>query len=265
MTTHSTAKLIQADTVSTAWHDAVKTVRSVADHRVFHLVVTIDQPLAEEAAIRDEVDKLLANRGLQTVDTVASTIMPVALAGLCSTHDELVKRYRDRYEVIKRFPKNSWGTYFGRLVAYPIGHDKRPAPVDQLAPVIKALRGRQAVAAQYETAVATAEDMSGPSEIIDPGVLIHHPTRGRHGRGAPCLSTVAFQRDADRVHAIAHYRSHFLIERAYGNYLGLGWLVRYIAEQSGLRAGQLTVVAGYAQIDGALSDVDETLHRIAAL
>ena len=256
-------KLIQADTVSAAWYDAVRTTRAAPGHKVFHLVVSIEQPLTEDETIRNEMDKLLADRGLQTVDTVASTIMPAALAELCHTHDDLVARYRDRYEVIMRFPKNSWGTYFGRLVAYPVGHGNRPAPVDQLAPVIKALRGPQVVAAQYETAVATAEDMAGPSEILDPGVLIHHPTRGRHGRGAPCLSNIAFQREANRVHAIAHYRSHFLIERAYGNYLGLAWLVRYVAGQAGLGVGHLTVVAGYAQIDGWVSDVDETLNRIA--
>ena len=258
-------KLIQADTVSTAWYDAVRATRAVAGHKVFHLIVTIEKPLAEDEAIRHEVDKLLANRGNQTVDTVASTIMPAALAELCNTHDELVERYRDRYEVIMRFPKNSWGTYFGRLVAYPIGHDRRPAPVDQLAPVIKALRGPRVLAAQHETAIATAEDMAGASEVMDPGALIHHPTRGRHGRGGPCLSNIAFQREADCVHAIAHYRSHYLVERAYGNYLGLGCLVQYVAEQAGLRLGRLTVVAGYAQIDGRVSDVDETLNRIAAL
>jgi hypothetical protein len=196
---------------------------------------------------------------------VANTIMPAALADLCRTHDELVTRYRDRYEIIKRFPKNSWGTYFGRLVAYPIGQDKRPAPIDQLAPVIKSLRGPRVMAAQHETAVATAEDMAGPSETIDPGALIHHPSRGRHGRGGPCLSNIAFQREANRVHAIAHYRSHYLIERAYGNYLGLGWLIRYVAQQAGLGVGRLTVVAGHARIDGPVSDVDETLNRIAGL
>lgn len=258
-------KLIQADTVSTAWYEAVRTARAATDHKVYHLIVSIEHPLAEEEAARHEVEKLLAERGLQTVETVANTIMPTGLAELCDTHDELVRRYRDRYDLIMRFPKNSWGTYFGRLVAYPVGHGKRPAPVDQLAPVIKALRSSRVVAAQYETAIATAEDIGGPSEIIDPGVLIHHPTRGRHGRGGPCLSTIAFQREADHVHAIAHYRSHYLIERAYGNYLGLGWLIRHVAEQAGLRIGRLTVVAGYAQIDGRVSDVDQTLLRIGEL
>ncbi|MEU0509149.1 hypothetical protein [Amycolatopsis sp. NPDC006125] len=256
-------KPIQASTVSEAWYRAVTATRATADNKVFHLVVSIEDPIAEHEAARQEVDKLLANRGLQTIDTVANTIMPTALAQLCDTHEELVEKYRARYEVIQRFPKNSWGTYFGRLVAYPIGSGKHPAPVDQLAPVIKALHGDRVIRAQYETAVATAGDAARPSEINDPGILIHHPSRGRHGRGGPCLSNIAFQREADRVHAVAHYRSHYLVERAYGNYLGLGRLVRYVAKQAGLNVGHLTVVAGYAQIDGPLSDLDQTLSRIS--
>jgi hypothetical protein len=256
--------LIQAQTVSAAWCDAVRATRSAEDQKLYHLIVSVERPLAEDQQVREEMDKLLAVRGLQRVETVANTIMPAALAQMCGTHDELVHRYRDLYPKIQRFPKNSWGTYFGRLVAYPIGHDKNPAPVDQLAPVITALSGSRVLAAQHEVAVATAEDMAGLAEVIDPGAIIHHPTRGRRGRGGPCLTNVAFQRQADRVHAIAHYRSHYLIERAYGNYLGLGRLLRYVASQAGLEVGRLTVVAGYAQIDGRVSDVDQTLDRMAA-
>ena len=254
---------IQADTVSAAWYKAVTATRAVAGHRVFHLIVTITDPVAEDEVTRHEVDKLLANLGLQTVETVANTIMPTGLAALCRTHEQLVAKYRGSYGVIQRFPKNSWGTYFGRLVAYPVGSERHPAPFDQLAPVIKALRGERVIGANYETAIATAEDAAEPMEIRDPGTLIHHPARGRHGRGGPCLSNVAFQREADQVHAVAHYRSHYLLERAYGNYLGLGQLVRYVAQQAELEVGRLTVVAGYAQIEGHLSDLGTTLDRIA--
>jgi hypothetical protein len=48
---------------------------------------------------------------------------------------------------------------------------------------------------------------------------------------------------------MAHYRSQLMIERAYGNYLGLGQLLSYIAAQAGLRCGELTVTAGYAVLD----------------
>jgi hypothetical protein len=40
-----------------------------------------------------------------------------------------------------------------------------------------------------------------------------------------------------------------MVQRAYGNYVGLGRLLAYVAEQSGLRTGHLTVVAGLAQIE----------------
>jgi hypothetical protein len=256
--------LIQAQTVSAAWCDAVRAARATAGHKLYHLIVSLEQPLAEDQHVRREMDMLLATRQLQKVETVANTIMPAALAEMCDTHNELVHRYRKRYPVIRRFPKNSWGTYFGRLIAYPVGHDKNPAPVDQLAPVIKALSGPRVLAAQHEAVVATAADVAEQAEVIDPGAIIHHPTRGRHGRGGPCLTNVAFQRQANLVHAVAHYRSHYLVERAYGNYLGLGRLLRYVACQAGLEVGRLTVVAGYAQIDGRVSDVDQALDRIAA-
>jgi len=276
-----TTTLIEEKTVSAGWCEAIRAARTAKDQKLYHLIVSIEQPLAEDQLVRDEVDALLAARGLQSVDTVANTIMPAALARTCGTHEELVRRYRDRYPRIRRFPKNSWGTYFGRLVAYPIGHGKNPAPVDQLAPVITGLRRSRVLAAQHEVAVATADDIAGPvedtadghdqgveadqvSEVSDPGSIIHHPTRGQRGRGGPCLTNVAFQREAGHVHAIAHYRSHYLVERAYGNYLGLGRLLGYVAGQAGLEVGRLTVVAGYAQIDGRVSDVDRTIDRIAA-
>lgn len=253
---------IQADTVSAAWYEAVTAMRAIAEHKAFHLIVTINDPVAEDEVTRHEVDKLLANLGLQTVETVANTIMPTGLAAVCQTHEQLVEKYRASYPVIRRFKKNSWGTYFGRLIAYPLGSDKHPAPFDQLGPVIKALRGERVIGANYETALVTAEDAAEPSENVDPAILIHHPTRGRHGRGGPCLSNVAFQREGNQVHAVAHYRSHYLLERAYGNYLGLGHLVRYVAQQADLEVGRLTVVAGYAQIEGHLSDLDTTLSHI---
>lgn len=65
-----------------------------------------------------------------------------------------------------------------------------------------------------------------------------------------CLSHCSFQLDrTGKVHALATYRSHFMTERAYGNYLGLGRLLGYVSAQSGLRPGTLCVVAGYAQIE----------------
>lgn len=257
--------LVSADSVSVAWLNAVHAARAESGNRLFHLVVTITDPLAEHAGARREIEALLRNCNLQSIDTVANTIMPAAWARMFRSHGEVVDRYRARYERITRFPKNSWGTYFGRLVAYPIGSGRRTAPVDQLGPIITALRASRIVAAQYEAAVTTALEASDNDTDCAPGLggIIHHPTHGSHGRGGPCLSHVSFQRAANRVHAVANYRSQYLVERAYGNYLGLGRLLKYVADHAGLQPGELTVVTGYAQLDQKLSVLDRTLVSIS--
>ena len=57
------------------------------------------------------------------------------------------------------------------------------------------------------------------------------------------------------MHALAQYRSQYLVHRAYGNYLGLGRLLDYVATAAGLRTGELTVVAGYIQMESPFTAV----------
>ncbi|MBT2466138.1 hypothetical protein J7E92_32415 [Streptomyces sp. ISL-63] len=44
-----------------------------------------------------------------------------------------------------------------------------------------------------------------------------------------------------------------MVTRAYGNYLGLGRLLAYLAKHAEVSPGALTVVAGHAQIEGDIS------------
>jgi len=48
---------------------------------------------------------------------------------------------------------------------------------------------------------------------------------------------------------VAHYRSQYLIQRGYGNYLGLSRLLCYVCRTADLRVGQLMVVAGSVRVD----------------
>jgi thymidylate synthase len=67
--------------------------------------------------------------------------------------------------------------------------------------------------------------------------------------GFPCLSGCSFQLDHGIVHLLAHYRYEYLIQRGYGNYLGLARLLNYVATSAGLIAGQMTIVTGRAHVD----------------
>ena len=49
-----------------------------------------------------------------------------------------------------------------------------------------------------------------------------------------------------RLHLLAVYRSHDFISRAYGNYLGLGRVLHFVAQESGVSAGELTCVSASA-------------------
>lgn len=233
------------------------------DRTGLHTVVRIANPLSDNRVFRAELDRLPTAHGHQPLETIASTLFPAALAARCTGPGELAERYRKMYPVVKRYPGNRLGTYFGRLVDYP-GASK--TGVDQLGTVIDRLRSQAAgtrMAAAYEIDLATASDSA---QETGSELLVHAAGKDNGYRGFPCLSHISFQLARDsRVHAAALYRSHYMFERAYGNYLGLGRLLAYIAQQAQLGCGTLTVVAGHARLDGPVSQLRPLLSGTSPL
>ncbi|MEV7872469.1 hypothetical protein AB0P17_41625 [Streptomyces sp. NPDC088124] len=230
-----------------------------------HTVVRIADPTSDDPVFRAELDRLRTARRFEPTETIASTLFPAALAARCTGPVELAERYRRMYPVLKRYPGNRHGTYFGRLVSYPAASE---AGVDQLGTVIKRLRSQAAgtrMTAAYEIDIAEAAE---DTEESSSGLLVHAAGQDNGYRGFPCLSHISFQLDRNgRVHAAALYRSHYMFERAYGNYLGLGRLLAYIAHQAGLDRGNLTVMAGHARLDGPITQLRPLLtgtSRLAA-
>jgi hypothetical protein len=244
--------------VSSAWLAAC---RAMADGSpvAYHTVVRIEDPLAEDPAVRAAVDGILQAAGLQPVKTVANTIFPQAVAVTSRDHLDLARRYTEMLPSLRRLSgANTWGTYFGRLVSYP----GPGGPVNQLDAIItrlsseaaKAGTGTGPLTAAYEAAFAAPREGDGVASqdgcLAALHVQVRVPGQDSRVRGFPCLSHCSFQLDrSGTLHAMAHYRSQVMVERAYGNYVGLGRLLGYIAGQAGLRTGELTVTAGYATLD----------------
>ncbi|WP_327222606.1 hypothetical protein OG229_38535 [Streptomyces platensis] len=215
-----------------------------------HTVVRITDPTTDDVAFRAELDRMRIGKGHEPIETVASTLFPADLARRITDHDELVTRYRAMYPRLRRYPGNAHGTYFGRLVAYP---GVKKAEIDQVGNIINRLRKQASstgpMTAAYEVDVAHTADGEPPAEL-----LVHAADRDNLYRGFPCLSHCSFQLDRDgRVHVAALYRSHYMFERAYGNYLGLGRLLSYIADRADLAVGTLTVMAGHSHLDGPIN------------
>jgi hypothetical protein len=241
---------VQAPDVSTAWVRACRALLDIRTHRAFHTVVRIHDPRRDDPVVRAELDRILAVKGKQPVRTVANTIFPAALAANSATHETLVSRYRDLYPALKRLnSSNRLGTYFHRLVDYP-GNDRS---VDQIGRIIRQLRLQGKTNPKSACYEANLVDPSaGDAEAWTASVPIRVPGRDNGIMQFPCLSHCSFQLDnrTRRLHLAALYRSHYMLEKAYGNYLGLGDLLAYVARQSDLEPGTLTVTAGYAQLDG---------------
>jgi hypothetical protein len=254
-------------TMSEAWLNAVEVVDAAPERRLFHLVTRINDPVTEEPRIRAAADTLLRDLDLAPVDTVANTIFPAQLAATTAGPGELAQRYWRMYPTLRRLHKsNRKGTYFGRIVAHPAAGGERDQLADLIERLNTELRTRGPKSARYEM------NITGPGELAQPGdecpaeelsdggpVHIYAAGKDTSSMGFPCLSFCSFQLDGDTLHMVAQYRYQYLIERGYGNYLGLGQLLGYVCATVGLHPGQLTIIAGVAAVDSAAR------YRIARL
>jgi hypothetical protein len=248
---------VNGTTVSDAWLNAVQVVDEAPKRRLFHLVTRISDPVTEQPQIRAAADALIRGRDLASIETVANTIFPAQLAAVSASPGELAERYRRLYPTLRRLHKNNQkGTYFGRIVAYPAAGGEQ----DQLADLIRRLRTELQTpgpkSARYEMNVSGAGDSADPTEaypvpeLTDAGPLHVYATgRDTSAMAFPCLSFCSFQLAGDTLHMIAQYRSQYLVERGYGNYLGLGRLLGYVCSSVDLQPGELMIIAGIATVE----------------
>ena len=250
---------VEASNVSAAWLAAAGRLAWDPKRKADGTVVRICDPVAETPAVRAAMDELLEAQELQSVETVANTIFPEAIARSSRSHAELVDRYVRMYPTLRKLDtQNRFGTYFGRLIQYPTGN----GPFDQIGAVILRIgierAGGNPKQARYEADLTIAEDMTM-------NVPVYVPGKDNNAMAFPCLSHCSFQLDTDgHVHLLASYRSQYLVKRGYGNYLGLGRLLAHVAGQTGLQVGHLTVVAGLAHLEPPVMPVRAMVARFAS-
>lgn len=236
---------VQSPDVAVAWAKALRLVTKKGVDEVAPLIVNIggfDDGFPEEnQAIRKEADALLEaakskKETLCPIDTTANLIFPENL--WLRYRNDGRKVFFDRYRgpLAKRLKKadqrNRKGTYFLRMISY--GEDGQ----DQLSHVLDAWDG------------GTHRRSALQVVVFDPNV--------DHTRqpflGFPCLDYITFTPNtADKtLSMMALYADQWLVDRGYGNYLGLCRLGRFVAEQMKLRFAQLTCIASCAQIGDAV-------------
>jgi hypothetical protein len=241
---------IQSSSLSEAWLQASQYLLQQPGGKAVNLVVTFDGALAEVNGIRSALDAYgAAHRGDDgrpySVDTVANTLFPIGLyaphlgRGAAAQHlwrnHALAMRMQARLRVVDR------DNYFNRLACYP-GSE---GPINQLDKVIRRLQGQSGQAGPLSSAYELA--LSNPD--MDGDLRLQSPAHDRKIYGFPCLSHISLTFVRPKLHLTALYRNQVFIERAYGNYLGLARLARFIATEIGAEVGEIGCVATHADVE----------------
>jgi hypothetical protein len=177
--------------------------------------------------------------------TVANTIFPVGLYRPGS--ERAAQRFFDNAlrgeQQRSRARHRQWGTYIGRLVAYP---SPNGTSTNQLKAALTVLNADRNYKDRYEMPLVTPQDSQ--ADVSTTGALLHgdSATDSFRAQGGPCLAHLSLTSFDGQLSMVAIYRAHEYETRAYGNFLGLARLLSFLAAESGKSVGGLLVVAGHA-------------------
>lgn len=257
------AELVRGSTISEAWHATLKAVNAAPGGEMVHLLTSVSDPSADEdVGIRSALDAALARSRMQSVDTIANTIFPWHLypdpQQSWSPHpgaDNTIvvaaaQRLYDNYEFIfprlrEAHPENRKGIYFARMISWP---GKPMGGFNQLEKRLEHLRSMNSYPhhkSAFNASDIAVADPQFDEPLTDHSVGIYRADDHRI-RSFPCLVHVDIGVHENRLNLVGVYRHWYLIQKGYGNLLGLARLQRFLAQQSGYAVGELAVQATFA-------------------
>ena len=233
---------IESASLSEAWLQAMRL--SVDRHEIVPLVLNVTgfehgRPV-EDLRVREELDRKLLAFGKQTCRTVANTIFPDSLWNPSRARSRLFERYLRIYPRIRSH--NRFGTYFERLITGGPSSNR-----NQLDFAIETYTARSGV----RRSVLQLSVFDGARD---------HTTAAL--RGFPCLQHVTFAPYSSGLAVNGFYANQYMIERAYGNYLGLCDLGRFVAHELGLPLSRMTCFTGIAIRDINVGDLRRLISSI---
>ncbi|WP_062980492.1 hypothetical protein [Nocardia anaemiae] len=271
------ATSIHASDVGDAWLQAAQALAQAPRRTLVNLAVSISDPLHEDLGIRRELEasltRLATGKGgakaptLHSVHTVANTIFPISMYN--PKHPDAAGKFFERARRVGSLHdgrRNEWGTYFGRLVSYPLPDGSE---VNQLERFLAVLAEGKTWSDRYEaplTIPGESTELTVPTDarpVTTADALVIGP-QDRRVRGNPCLAHLSFTVLDGAIHLTALYRRHHYIARAYGNFLGLARLLNFLARESGREVGGMMIVGTHADLEmGTVAATRDLLARAA--
>ena len=246
-----------ARTCVAAWLQATSFLLTTKDRRANNVILDIEEPTLLDPGDRlvvEALDKLLAKHGQDPVITVAGTIFPASHY----TSGGANAVFHDFPEKVYPKIKKNWGTYAGRILRRQGRDGSFLNPLEILVNKLKAqTNGKGHLRAAYEIG------------LIDPllEIPIYEPASdAKLTLNQPCLAHLSFKVvGADTVMLTALYRSHYYVQRALGNLIGLAHLLAFVAAESGLKPGGLVCHSTAARIDTVggwgIREVTDFIHE----
>jgi hypothetical protein len=249
---HAAAPTVIDETdLSRAWAKIFLRILDGRGAEVSPLVVSLsgfdqDGRVAEVPNVRDALDQALDQKGKISIESVAHTIFPERLWRIARRDRArlfaLYKGVFPRYVAMNR-RANGRGLYFERLMMFG---PNTPCEGNQLEWILSQYASRPGV-----------RDTMFQAAIFDPA--------RDHIRNArvvfPCLQHVSFVPTNEGLVTNAFYATQYVIDKAYGNYLGLAQLGAFMAHEMRLPLARLNITVGVAKLDG-ISKTDATLQPL---
>lgn len=244
---------IEDNNLSRAWGRALVALAQSGVDEIVPLQVTISDFDAESSiempAIRRALDDDLKAKKLFSCETVASTIFPQSIWNPKLPREKLFERYSLVLPGLKKCKQNMNGIYFERFMAH--GAKK----FNQLDFVLNSRLGDENRKGNKRRSVLQLCVMEPDRDLTNQPL-----------RGFPCLQQVSFApHGRDELAVNGFYATQFIFQKAYGNYLGLFNLGRFVAHELGLRLTQVTCFTGIAQLGigkGKISSLARKVERI---
>jgi thymidylate synthase len=201
----------------------------------FNLVVAIQKPCVEIPQATRVIDELAKNLEIKSTMENANAIWPSFFARPKRKTAEVFSDI-ERYAIpaIKTACKNRHDSYVERLLAWR--STESGAPVPQLQSVLTRLKSE----IRNPAPKSSSYEISVYSPGLDAGYM-----------SFPCLSHLSFKYDhrCGLLHLTALYRNHTYLSHAYGNFIGLGRLIRFVCRETETNPGELVSISTHADAE----------------
>lgn len=234
-------QLIKGVSSPSVWLAAVEHVAAQRHAQDFDVFLHIAEPTVlsiEDKAVHDEVDEFLKSHGAFGLHTVAETIFPLD-AYLHGGANAVFNDFPERLRAIQKAREDgNWGSYAYRILRQK---DLDGRVFNPLKDMVEKIKQHGRYRASFELA---------QGQIFEDEVPIYDPATDRKRLyGGPCLSHLSVKVHDGKIRFNATYRSHYYVRRLLGNLIGLGRLQYFLARETKLAVGGLTINSTFARLD----------------